>query len=72
MYMTKDGDFLKTDKDFEAHQHLLTAVDVEYLTEDEAVITTGLIQEFTDDYVKINDHNYNRKEHLFVSRPFSK
>ncbi|MED3691291.1 hypothetical protein P4534_21225 [Peribacillus butanolivorans] len=72
MYVTKEGDFLKTDKDFEAHQHLLTAVDVECLTEDEAVLTTGFIQEFTDDYVKINDHHYNRKEHLFVSRPFFK
>ncbi|UYZ01194.1 hypothetical protein OJ967_12250 [Peribacillus frigoritolerans] len=72
MYVTKDGDFLKTDKDFEAHQHLLTAVDVEYLTEDVAVLTTGFIQEFTDEIVKINNHPYNRKEHLFVSRPFFK
>ncbi|YCI79300.1 hypothetical protein M1D47_12415 [Bacillus sp. R1-10] len=72
MYVTEDGYFLKTDRDFEAHQQLLTAVDVEYLTEDEAVLTTGFIQEFTDDYVKINDHPYNRKEHLFISRPFYK
>ncbi|MFE5429539.1 hypothetical protein [Peribacillus simplex] len=72
MYVTSDGYFLKTDLDFEAHQHLLTAVDVEYLTDDEAVLTTGLIQEFTDDNVKINDHHYNRIEHLFITRPFAK
>ncbi|WP_285766762.1 hypothetical protein [Peribacillus sp. SI8-4] len=71
MYITKDGDILKSDLDFEAHQHLLTAVDVEYLNE-KAVLTTGFVQEFTGDYVKVNNHLFNRKAHLFVSRPFFK
>lgn len=70
-YVTQDGDYLKTDKDFEAHKTLDIHVDVEYINIDGA-LTTGLIQEFTNEHVKINDHFYNRKEQVFVSRPHFK
>jgi hypothetical protein len=70
-YVTQDGNYLKTDKDFEAHLNLNTPIDVEEL-ESDGVLTTGLIQEFNNQYVKVNDHYYNRETQIFVSRPFFK
>jgi hypothetical protein len=69
-YITQEGKILKTDNDFEAHKTLSTSVDVEHWKED-GLIMNGLIQEFSEQSVKINDHQYNRNEHIFTSKPFS-
>ncbi|KOO46406.1 hypothetical protein [Priestia koreensis] len=68
MHITQDGYILKTNEEFQNHMHLNVPVDVEY-TNDTGVLTTGIIQEFTEEYVKINDYAYNRQTLVFISRP---
>ncbi|WP_066320910.1 hypothetical protein [Bacillus sp. FJAT-29814] len=70
-YVTQDGNYLKSNQDFEAHLTLEIPIDVEEL-ESDGVLTTGLIQEFNNQYVKVNDHYFNRETQIFVSRPFYK